>query len=256
MNPKETEELVRDILRDPNHTRACVSCGRITSSAASTVESEMTNDRLVCLVCLVTDQEPEWIYDPWPTVSRLSREEKREEMEAKANRYGMDCKMLEETLMDGCPYQYRRVGGGWRKVWPGVEGIGEISHADRFPDVMVIDPPPEGRHVDLAYYLTPELHWRTTAAVGMAPDRFGQHFFQGLLYGFILGIPVVGTIPGAVLLWLAVVYQRRESDDINDKAWWDIRGLSTGATVGALLSLPLSVGVAAWWVQTTLTKFL
>ena len=49
-------------------------------------------------------------------------------------------------------------------------------------------------------------------------------------------------------MWLAVVYQRRESNDINDKGWRDIRGLGAGATVGVILGVAgwVALGVLLW----------
>ena len=148
-------------------------------------------------------------------------------------------------------YQYQRPGGEWCSLAVG-ETPDRRFHSGQLASVRVIDAPPKGKHLDLVYYLESasgqeqELHWRTTAAVGMDFWRFGQHCLQGMSYGFVMPWAIETAMVGGILLWLGVVYQRRESDDINDKGWWDIRGLGAGATIGASLGLAARLALTAF----------
>ena len=141
-------------------------------------------------------------------------------------------------------YKYLQVKYGGQ--WVTLEG-GENPHRaywgqEEPPDDRYIEMPDVPRnkgYAEIAWEVGEAHQWRLSAAGGMGFMRFWQHALQGFLYGLLLGcLPT--TAAGAVLLWLAVKYQTRESDDIRDKAWWDLRGIGAGTTIGSLITGSLS----------------
>ena len=150
-------------------------------------------------------------------------------------------------------YKYLQVKYGGQ--WVTLEG-GENPHRaywgqEEPPDDRYIEMPDVPRnegYAEIAYEVGEFHNWRTSAAGGMGFMRFGQHALQGFLYGLLACLPPF--VGGIMLMWLAVVYQRRESNDINDKGWRDIRGLGAGATVGVILGTSgwIALGVLLWHV--------
>ena len=148
-------------------------------------------------------------------------------------------------------YQYQSRYGDkpWVSLQRGKNPNRIVHGSTQQKSLRVIAPPPDDdRYLENEWYLGAFGQWRTTAAIGMDWLRFGQHCLQGALYGLIMSGP--GThyaIAGGVLCWLAVVYQRDESRDINDKGWVDVRGIGAGATVGYCAGQV--IGVIPWLLE-------